>query len=438
MAKKKISAFTETTTLADADILPVVINPATIPASRKVTTANLRASLLGNAEAVTTLAEDGGVALADGTQITLEDLRTSLYAGLAVGLEDGTAQIAIGRVGSLAGEDNTGDYQIAIGRVAGKDNSGDMQVAIGRAAGYHNTGDYCTQLGYYAGYLNEGASSTQVGYQAGRSNTADRQTAIGYNAGLENTGARQTCVGEDCGLKNVGSNQTCIGENAGAYNRGNQQVAMGEEAGQCNLGVDCVAIGRHAMRGNAGYENTAVGNDTFDTFDLITESAKTFDHDDISVANQTIAISGHGFGAAESYVNLMFTAAGDGVPGMDDGELCLFYIVDADTLRLNHPQNTITATGSDDGHTLTPVTSYNNATALGYGAQPDASNQVVLGDANVTEVVSAGSFVTAAAQAFYMGDPDTDGTWRMVRSGNNLVLQRRESGEYATKSTISA
>ena len=75
MAKKKISAFTEAATLEDTDILPVVINPATIPASRKVTTAALRMSLLGNASAVTTLAEDGGVALADGTQIALEDLR---------------------------------------------------------------------------------------------------------------------------------------------------------------------------------------------------------------------------------------------------------------------------------------------------------------------------------------------------------------------------
>lgn len=45
MAKKKISAFTETTTLADGDILPVVINPATVPASRKITKANARKEL---------------------------------------------------------------------------------------------------------------------------------------------------------------------------------------------------------------------------------------------------------------------------------------------------------------------------------------------------------------------------------------------------------
>lgn len=40
--------------------------------------------------------------------------------------------------------------------------------------------------------------------------------------------------------------------------------------------------------------------------------------------------------------------------------------------------------------------------------------------------------------AYYMGDPVVNGTWRMVRSGNDLVFQRRESGSYVTKSTISA
>lgn len=38
--------------------------------------------------------------------------------------------------------------------------------------------------------------------------------------------------------------------------------------------------------------------------------------------------------------------------------------------------------------------------------------------------------------AFYLGDPDTDNTWRIIRDGNNLVHQRRESGTYVTKQTI--
>jgi len=38
----------------------------------------------------------------------------------------------------------------------------------------------------------------------------------------------------------------------------------------------------------------------------------------------------------------------------------------------------------------------------------------------------------------YLGDSSTDGSWRMVRSGNDLVFQRRESSTWTTKDTISA
>lgn len=38
----------------------------------------------------------------------------------------------------------------------------------------------------------------------------------------------------------------------------------------------------------------------------------------------------------------------------------------------------------------------------------------------------------------YIGDSSTDGSWRIVRSGNDLVIQRLESSTWTTKSTISA
>ena len=36
----------------------------------------------------------------------------------------------------------------------------------------------------------------------------------------------------------------------------------------------------------------------------------------------------------------------------------------------------------------------------------------------------------------YFGDPDTNDTWRVTTDGNNLVHQRRESGSWVTKHTI--
>ncbi len=50
----------------------------------------------------------------------------------------------------------------------------------------------------------------------------------------------------------------------------------------------------------------------------------------------------------------------------------------------------------------------------------------------------AGDVEVGAANAHYFGDPTTDGTWKFVRSGNDLLAQRRESGSYVTKQTISA
>ena len=49
-----------------------------------------------------------------------------------------------------------------------------------------------------------------------------------------------------------------------------------------------------------------------------------------------------------------------------------------------------------------------------------------------------GNIKIGSSDAFYLGDANTDGSWRFTRSGNNLVFQRRESSTWVTKSTISA
>lgn len=50
-----------------------------------------------------------------------------------------------------------------------------------------------------------------------------------------------------------------------------------------------------------------------------------------------------------------------------------------------------------------------------------------------------GTSVTAASTGYvYFGAEATDGTWRIGRSGNDLVIERRESGSYVSKQTILA
>lgn len=50
----------------------------------------------------------------------------------------------------------------------------------------------------------------------------------------------------------------------------------------------------------------------------------------------------------------------------------------------------------------------------------------------------AGDFAVASTNYHYWGASDTDGSWRMGRSGDNFVIERRESGSWVTKSTIAA
>lgn len=49
-----------------------------------------------------------------------------------------------------------------------------------------------------------------------------------------------------------------------------------------------------------------------------------------------------------------------------------------------------------------------------------------------------GDQVLDSDKATYLGDKDTDGTWRTLRNGDDLIVQRRESGSYITKQTVSA
>jgi hypothetical protein len=44
--------------------------------------------------------------------------------------------------------------------------------------------------------------------------------------------------------------------------------------------------------------------------------------------------------------------------------------------------------------------------------------------------------VLPADKAVYLGAKDTDGSWRIIRDGDNLEFQRRESGNWIMKNRI--
>jgi hypothetical protein len=95
------------------------------------------------------------------------------------------------------------------------------------------------------------------------------------------------------------------------------------------------------------------------------------------------------------------------------------------------------------------LTGGGNSLSLNVGAgqisQGDGvnGNSLTAVDVTFTNGVDTAFFGLTGAQivdteAFYFGDATTDGTWRIIRSGTDLVFQRREAGVYVTKSTMTA
>lgn len=46
---------------------------------------------------------------------------------------------------------------------------------------------------------------------------------------------------------------------------------------------------------------------------------------------------------------------------------------------------------------------------------------------------SGNDIILGSGNVVYVGDPDTNGTWRLVRVDNDWVTQRRESGVWVDK-----
>ena len=68
----------------------------------------------------------------------------------------------------------------------------------------------------------------------------------------------------------------------------------------------------------------------------------------------------------------------------------------------------------------------------------EGTHNLTLSGYDRLDLGSNADLVAASDKAFYLGDPDTNGTWRIRRDGDNLVMERREGGSYVVKDTILA
>lgn len=80
------------------------------------------------------------------------------------------------------------------------------------------------------------------------------------------------------------------------------------------------------------------------------------------------------------------------------------------------------------GDTLTLAAGANRISITG-NAATDTVTITIVDSPQLVDVV------LTSAGALYLGATGTDGTWRIIRDGDNLVFQRREAGSYVTKHT---
>jgi hypothetical protein len=278
---------------------------------------------------------------------------------------------------------------------------------------YNTTGYYNNNMGTYGLYSNTtGSYNSNVGASGLYSNTTGNNNSNMGMSGLysNTTGSYNSNVGASGLYSNTtgiyNSNMGTYGlfyNTTGSYNNnmGTYGLCYNTTGGyNNNVGVNGLHYNTTgSYNSNVGLsglyyisnssQNSSFGAESFNTFNENTSGNKNFDNTDITVSTDKIKITAHSFGSVGLYVLLKYTQGTSAITGLSNGVVYRFLIAHEDTIQC---MTDITDAGSGTGHTFTPQYEYSNSTALGYDAEPTASNQVVLGNTSVTTVKTSGNY----------------------------------------------
>ena len=187
--------------------------------------------------------------------------------------------------------------------------------------------------------------------------------------------------------------------------KGASNTAVGRNAGYSTVaGSENTSIGTNTMVYINSNKNTALGYRAFNgAFVPLVPAAKTTPSSNVNVVTNTVTITGHGFGTAPALIYVQMTSTGTVPAPFSAGGVFNASIIDANTIGFS---TSITTQGTGT-LTFTPhdtsANQYANSTAIGYDAQPTASNQIQLGDGNVTEVRTRGTLVPSITNTADVG-----------------------------------
>jgi len=275
-------------------------------------------------------------------------------------------------IGSNSGTSNTGGNANGLGYLSLQNNTANNSNGFGSLSLYLNTGDNSSGFGHQSLLSNTGDFSNGFGNQSLLSNTGDNSSGFGNNALSDNIGDYSNGFGSGALKDNEGESANGFGNNAlednigdnsngfGNYslfeNIGNNSNGSGESALEFNTGVSASGFGNLSLQNNTGQFSAGLGHQT--------------------LQNNT---GGNSVGVGS---NTLQNNTGDSAVGIGNGAL------------RNNTGESNTAIGKGASNTSDLVlNALTNITTIGSNAMQTKSNQVVLGDTNVVEVLTTGSVV---------------------------------------------
>jgi hypothetical protein len=283
--------------------------------------------------------------------------------------------------------------------------SGDYNVAVGSSALFAvTTATGNTVVGNWAGISNiSGGYNTIMGYQAGKKTTADRNTFIGCESGMLNsTGQYNVFLGHQSGYSNTtGVNSTGLGFRALFSQTGNasdnslNNTAVGYEALYTNNpttatdGRENVAVGHQALRQNqTGYMNSSIGTGALYT--------NTTGYNNTALGAYTLNLNSTGRQNTAIGTNVLSVSTTSYNTGVGDGALQFMTSGQRNTAVGTYALDQL-LTGSDNtavGYMANcDANNCINSVAIGYSASASASDQVRLGNVDITTLYCMGAYV---------------------------------------------
>lgn len=340
-----------------------------------------------------------------------------------------------------------GGYNTAVGSSALHLATGFGNVAIGYSAAYNSIAGAVASAGSLTtnrSYVIVSLGSTDFTLIGAASNTVGLHfVATGAGAGSGTaafTSGACVAIGYRALASATSSYGIAIGPNALSSITANSGIAIGRDALRACTADGNIGIGASSMRSLAtGTSNTALGGGTL--FSIVAGRWN------VAIGEASVLGSmagaefdssyniGIGWGAAGGATiangNIIIGIQAGNVPASLYGNL--FLGAGAGNNLGASVSNTLAIGGNVAGIADSRI----NTVVIDYNASSNPKGPLVLNKMDFNEVVSfEQSIVQEAAQSQYWGDPNTDGSWRVGRSGNNLVFSRREAGSWVIKQTI--